>query len=55
MNLLLLTGTDDGGWALLVLDGTAAATAGLDGLDDLVRLDIAVGNTAEDDVLAVKP
>ena len=52
---LLLTSTDDCGWALLVLDGTAAATAGLDRLDDLVRLDVAVGDTAEDDVLAVEP
>lgn len=33
---LLLASTNDCGWALLILDGTAAATAGLDGLDDLV-------------------
>lgn len=52
---LQLASTDDGGWALLVLDGTAAAAAGLNGLDNLVRLDVAVGDTAEDDVLAVKP
>lgn len=55
MNSLQLTGTDNGGWALLVLDGAAAAAAGLDRLDDLVRLDVAVRDTAEDDVLAVKP
>ena len=54
-NRLLLTSTDDGGRALLVLDGTAAATAGLDRLDDLVGIDVAVGDAAEDDVLAVKP
>lgn len=55
MNRLLLTGTDNGGWALLVLDGTAAATAGLNRLDNLVRVDIAIRDTTEDDVLAVKP
>lgn len=52
---LLLTSTDNGGWALLVLDGTAAAAAGLNRLDDLVGLDVAVGDTAKDDVLAIKP
>ena len=55
MHRLLLTGADNGRRALLVLDRTAAATASLDRLDNLVRIDIAVGNTAEDDVLAVKP
>ena len=55
MNRLQLAGADDGGRALLVLGGAAAAADGLDGLDDLVRLDIAVGDAAEDDVLAVKP
>ena len=52
---LSLTGTDNCGWALLVLNGTATATASLNRLDNLVRVDIAVGNTAEDDVLAVQP
>lgn len=52
---LLLTSTDNCRWALLVLDGTAAATTSLDRLDSLVGVDIAVGNAAEDDVLAVQP
>ena len=51
---LLLARLDDGR-SLLVLDGARAAAAGLDGLDDPVRLDVAVGNGAEDDVLAVQP
>jgi hypothetical protein len=55
MNRLKLAGADNGGRALLVLGGAAAAADGLDGLDDLVRLDIAVGDAAEDDVLAVQP
>ena len=52
---LCLASSGDGGGTLLVLDGAAAAAAGLDGLDDLVRLDIAIRNAAEDDVLAVEP
>jgi len=51
---LLLAGLDDGG-GFLVLDGAGVAAAGLDGLDDALRLDIIVGNLAEDDVLAVQP
>jgi hypothetical protein len=55
MNRLQLAGADNGGRALLILNGAATAADGLDGLDDLVRLDIAVGDAAEDDVLAVQP
>lgn len=52
---LCLTSGSDGRGSLPVLDGTAAAAAGLNGLDDLVRLDIAVRDAAEDDVLAIEP
>jgi hypothetical protein len=52
---LCLTSGGDGGGTLPVLDRAAAATTGLDGLDNLVRLDIAIRNAAEDDVLAVEP
>jgi hypothetical protein len=52
---LCLTSGGDGGGTLLVLDRAAAAATGLDGLDDLVRLDIAIRNAAEDDVLAIEP
>ena len=52
---LLLSSTGNGGWALLVLNGTIAAAAGLNRLNNLVRLDVAIGNTTEDDVLTVKP
>jgi len=45
----------NGRLAILVLDGAALATGELDGSDDLVRLDIALGNAAKDDVLAIKP
>lgn len=52
---LLSTSTGDGGWALLVLDGAAGAAASLDGTDNPVRINIAIRNAAEDDVLAVEP
>lgn len=38
-----------------MLDGTRVAADGLDGADDLHRLDIASRDAAEDDVLAVEP
>ncbi len=52
---LSLTAGGDGGRDILVLDGTAVAAAGLDGSHDLVGRDIAVGDLAEHDVLAVEP
>jgi hypothetical protein len=52
---LCLASGGDGGGTLPVLDRAAAAAAGLNSLDDLVRLDIAIRNAAEDDVLAVEP
>ena len=38
-----------------MLDSTRVGADSLDGADDLHRLDIASGDTAEDDVLAVEP
>jgi hypothetical protein len=52
---LVGTGRGNGRWAVLVLDSTAARAASLNRADNLVRLDIAVGNAAKNDVLAVKP
>jgi hypothetical protein len=52
---LLDASGSDGRRAVLVLDGAAAGTAGLDRSDRLVGLDIAIGNAAEDDVLAIEP
>ena len=52
---LLAAGSSDGGWALLVLDGSAAGTNRLDGPDNAVGLYIALGHATEDDVLAVEP
>jgi hypothetical protein len=49
-----LSSRGDGG-RVVVLDGARVATAGLDGLDDALRLDIVIGDLAEDDVLAVQP
>ena len=43
------------GRGVLVLDGARVAAAGLDGLDDTLRLDVIVRHLAEDDVLAVEP
>jgi hypothetical protein len=52
---LLDASSGDGRWAVLVLDAAAASTAGLDRPDDLVGLDVAVRNAAEDNVLAIEP
>jgi hypothetical protein len=52
---LLDAGSGDGRWAILVLDSTTARSARFDGSDDLVGLDIAFGDTAKHDVLAVEP
>jgi hypothetical protein len=52
---LVGTSSSDGRWAILVLDAAAAGAAGLDRSDDLVGLDIAVGDAAEDDMLAIEP
>lgn len=49
---LSLASASDGG-CLLVLDGTAAAAGGLNGLDD--TLGLVVRDLAEDDVLAIEP
>lgn len=38
-----------------MLDSTRVGADSLDGADDLHRLDIALGDTAEDDVLAIEP
>lgn len=45
----------NGWWTILVLDSSTAAADGLDRSHDLVGFDIAVRNTAEDDMLAVEP
>lgn len=45
----------DSGLTVLVLDGATLGTNGLDRSDDLVGLDIAIGDAAKHDVLAVKP
>jgi hypothetical protein len=50
-----LAGIDNGGRVPGVLDGTGVAAAGLDGLDNTVRVDVALGHLAEHDVLAVEP
>jgi len=46
---------DDGRRAVPVLDGAAAATAGLDALDDGHGVLVAGRDAAEDDVAAVEP
>lgn len=51
---LQLTRFGNGGW-LLVLDRAAAGPAGLNGADNLHGLDVAFGNAAKDDVLAIEP
>ena len=52
---LLGTSVDDGWWVGGGLDGAAAGAAGLDGLDDALRLGVVVRDLAEDDVAAVEP
>lgn len=49
-----MAGTSDGG-RVLVLDGARVAATGLDGPDHAHRLDVVLGDLAEDDVLAVEP
>lgn len=51
---LRLSSTLDDRW-VLILDGTAAASAGFNRLNNAHGLGIAVGNLAENDMLAIEP
>ena len=55
LNPRLLLARAGDGWRRLVLDGTGVAAGSLDRLDNALRLDVVIGNLAEDDVLAVEP
>lgn len=52
---LLRAALDDGWRAILVLDRTAARTAGFDALDDAVGSRITIWDLSEDDVTAIEP
>ena len=52
---LLNTRVDNGGWAILVLDGARVGTTSLNGADNFVRLLVAGDDFTEDDVLAIQP
>jgi hypothetical protein len=46
---------DNGGWAILVLDGARVGADSLNSLDNLVRLHVTRNDFAKDDVLVVQP
>jgi hypothetical protein len=52
---LVDTSSSDGWWALLVLDGTGAGTASLNGLDGTSALEVVFLDLTEDDVAAIEP